>query len=132
MGSECGKTIDQGDVEVSEAIDFANYYAMSGQLLGQVDGAKPVAQKLVAVIPPWNFPTAIPAGGTFAGLASGASVIIKPATNAARTGAVMVEALWEAGVPRDVLQYVQFADRSLGSALVADPRVRSADPDRFV
>ena len=123
MGSECGKTIDQGDVEVSEAIDFANYYAMSGQLLGQLDGAKPVAQKLVAVIPPWNFPTAIPAGGTFAGLASGASVIIKPATNAARTGAVMVEALWEAGVPRDVLQFVQFADRSLGSALVADPRV---------
>lgn len=123
MGAECGKTIDQGDVEVSEAIDFANYYAMSGQVLPQIDGAKPVSQKLIAVIPPWNFPTAIPAGGTFAGLASGASVIIKPATNAARTGAVMVEALWEAGVPRDVLQYVQFGDRELGSAFVADSRV---------
>jgi len=27
MAAECGKTLDQGDPEVSEAIDFANYYA---------------------------------------------------------------------------------------------------------
>ncbi|WP_125099906.1 proline dehydrogenase family protein [Leucobacter chromiireducens] len=123
MGSECGKTLDQGDPEVSEAIDFANYYAMLGQLLDQVDGAtfEPVA--LTAVIPPWNFPVAIPAGGALAALAAGSSVIIKPAANSARSGAVMVEALWEAGVPRDVLQLVQFPDRDLGSRLVADPRV---------
>ncbi|MGV2481443.1 UNVERIFIED_CONTAM: aldehyde dehydrogenase family protein, partial [Salmonella enterica subsp. enterica serovar Weltevreden] len=31
LGSECGKTIDQGDVEVSEAIDFAHYYAQRGR-----------------------------------------------------------------------------------------------------
>ena len=123
MGSECGKTLDQGDPEVSEAIDFANYYAMLGQILDQVDGATPKPKKLVAVIPPWNFPVAIPAGGVLAGLASGASVVIKPASASARSGAVMVEALWEAGVPRDVLQLVQFADRELGSKLVADPHV---------
>ncbi|PFG29605.1 proline dehydrogenase family protein [Paramicrobacterium agarici] len=122
-GSEAGKTLDQGDPEVSEAIDFANYYAMLGQQLEQVDGATHTSKKLVAVIPPWNFPIAIPAGGTLAALASGSSVIIKPASNSARTGAVMVEALWEAGVPRDVLQLVQFGDRSLGSKLVADERV---------
>lgn len=123
MGSECGKTLDQGDPEVSEAIDFANYYGMLGQLLEQVDGAEAQPQKLIAVIPPWNFPVAIPAGGVLSALAAGSSVIIKPASNSARSGAVMVEALWEAGVPRDVLQFVQFADRTLGSALVADPRV---------
>ncbi|MBL3687846.1 aldehyde dehydrogenase family protein [Leucobacter zeae] len=123
MGSECGKTLDQGDPEVSEAIDFANYYAMLGQQLERVDGAVARPRKLVAVIPPWNFPVAIPAGGTLAALAAGSSVIIKPASSSARSGAVMVEALWEAGVPRDVLQLVQFADRELGSRLVADPRV---------
>jgi len=122
-GAECGKTLDQSDPEISEAIDFANYYAMLGQLLEQTDGATPIPQKLIAVIPPWNFPTAIPAGGALAGLAAGSSVIIKPATNAARTGAVLVEALWEAGVPRDVLQFVQFSDRELSSKLVSDPRV---------
>lgn len=123
MGSECGKTIDQGDPEVSEAIDFAHYYAALGQELERVDGANFTPAKLIAVIPPWNFPTAIPAGGALAALASGAAVIFKPASAAARTGAVLVEALWEAGVPKDVLQYVQFADRGLSSKLVADQRV---------
>ena len=123
MGSECGKTLDQSDPEISEAIDFANYYAMLGQQLERVSGARAVPQKLIAVIPPWNFPVAIPAGGVFAGLAAGSSVIIKPASRAARSSAVMVEALWQAGVPREVLQFVQFADRGLGSKFVADPRV---------
>ncbi|MBT1018211.1 proline dehydrogenase family protein [Canibacter sp. lx-72] len=123
MGSECGKTIDQSDPEISEAIDFANYYAMLGQQLERVDGAKTVPQKLVAVIPPWNFPAAITAGGILAGLASGASVIVKPASNAARTGALIVAALWEAGVPRNVLQFVQFSDYNLASELVSDPQI---------
>ena len=123
MGSETGKTLDQGDPEVSEAIDFAHYYAALGQELEKVDGARFVPKTLTAVIPPWNFPVAIPAGGTLAALAAGSSVIVKPAAQAAQSGAVMVEALWEAGVPRDVLQLVQFTDRRLGSALVADERV---------
>ncbi|MDF1489871.1 bifunctional proline dehydrogenase/L-glutamate gamma-semialdehyde dehydrogenase [Tessaracoccus caeni] len=123
MGSETGKTLDQGDPEVSEAIDFAHFYATLGQELEKTDGAEFVRQKLTAVIPPWNFPVAIPAGGALAALAAGSSVIIKPATASARSGAVMVEALWDAGVPRDVLQTVQFRDRSLGSALVADRRI---------
>ena len=123
MGSECGKTVDQGDPEVSEAIDFANYYAMLGVQLDRVDGAMPLRRKLVAVIPPWNFPLAIPAGGVVAGLASGASVIIKPASTAVRIAALLVETLWDAGVPREVLQFVRCADRKVASALVADPRV---------
>ena len=127
MGAECGKTLDQSDPEVSEAIDFAHYYATLGRELENVSGANHTPQQLIAVIPPWNFPVAIPAGGTCAGLASGAAVILKPATQAARSGAVMVEAIWqaldEAGVSRDVLQLVQFPQRELGSQLVADPRV---------
>lgn len=123
MGSECGKTLDQGDPEVSEAIDFAHYYAILGQELERVAGAKPVPQRLIAVIPPWNFPTAISAGGTLAALAAGSSVIVKPASNAARTGALMVQALWDAGVPREVLKLVQFTDRELASALAADQRI---------
>ncbi|RRD61755.1 proline dehydrogenase family protein [Leucobacter sp. OH1287] len=123
MGSECGKTLDQGDPEISEAIDFANYYAMLGQQLEQVSGAEFKPSKLIAVIPPWNFPVAIPAGGVFAALASGSAVIIKAASNAARSAAVLVEAMWDAGVPQDVLQFVQFKNRELGSELVADKRV---------
>ena len=62
MAAECGKTLDQGDPEVSEAIDFANYYATLAEELDQVDGARHVPVKLTVVAPPWNFPVAIPPG----------------------------------------------------------------------
>ncbi|WP_353114180.1 bifunctional proline dehydrogenase/L-glutamate gamma-semialdehyde dehydrogenase [Microbacterium sp.] len=123
MGSEAGKVIEQGDPEVSEAIDFAHYYAESAKDLADVDGAEMHAVGLTVVTPPWNFPVAIPAGSTLSALATGSPVIIKPARQARRSGAVMVEALWEAGVPREVLQYVQLDGRELGARLVSDPAV---------
>ncbi|WP_300264970.1 bifunctional proline dehydrogenase/L-glutamate gamma-semialdehyde dehydrogenase [Microbacterium sp.] len=123
MGSECGKILEQGDPEVSEAIDFAHYYAESAKRMENIPGAthKPVG--VTVVTPPWNFPVAIPAGSTLSALASGSAVIIKPARQARRSGAVMIEALWEAGVPRDVLQYVQLDGRELGTQLISDAAV---------
>ena len=123
MASETGKTIDQGDPEVSEAVDFAHYYAEAARKLDDVDGATFVPAKLTVVTPPWNFPVAIPAGSTLAALAAGSAVVIKPAKQARRSGAVMIEALWEAGVPRDVLTMVQLGERELGRQLIAHPAV---------
>jgi RHH-type proline utilization regulon transcriptional repressor/proline dehydrogenase/delta 1-pyrroline-5-carboxylate dehydrogenase len=123
MASETGKTIDQGDPEVSEAVDFAHYYAESARKLDDVDGATFVPAKLTVVTPPWNFPVAIPAGSTLAALAAGSAVVIKPAKQARRSGAVMIEALWEAGVPRDVLTMVQLGERELGQQLISHPSV---------
>ncbi|ROQ37569.1 L-proline dehydrogenase [Frondihabitans sp. PhB188] len=121
--SETGKTIAEGDVEVSEAIDFANYYAGLAEELDLVDGAEFLPPALVVVTPPWNFPVAIPTGSTLAGLAAGGSVIIKPAGQAKRCGAVLVEALWAAGVPRDVLRLVDIDEGDLGRQLVSHPEV---------
>lgn len=123
MASETGKTIDQGDPEVSEAVDFAHYYAEAARRLDDVDGATFVPAKLTVVTPPWNFPVAIPAGSTLAALAAGSAVVIKPAKQARRSGAVMIEALWEAGVPRDVLTMVQLGERELGRQLISHPAV---------
>jgi RHH-type proline utilization regulon transcriptional repressor/proline dehydrogenase/delta 1-pyrroline-5-carboxylate dehydrogenase len=123
MAHETGKTLDQSDPEVTEAIDFAHYYAESAKMLEAIPGATFTPARLTVVTPPWNFPVAIPAGSTLAALAAGSPVIIKPASNARRSGAVMVEALWAAGVPQDALQFVTFSDKSLGSQLVSDPRV---------
>lgn len=118
MGAEAGKVLEQGDPEVSEAIDFAHYYAESAKALERVEGAEFTPVGVTVVTPPWNFPAAIPTGSTISALAAGSAVVIKPAEQAKRTGAVMVEALWEAGVPRDVLQYIQVSERDLGSALI--------------
>ncbi|RKR75342.1 proline dehydrogenase family protein [Frondihabitans australicus] len=121
--AETGKTIAEGDVEVSEAIDFANYYATLAEELDRVDGAVYEAPRLIVVTPPWNFPVAIPTGGTLAALAAGAGVVLKPAGQAKRCGAVLVEALWAAGVPRDVLRLVDVDEGDLGRRLVSHPAV---------
>ncbi len=123
MAAEAGKTLDQSDTEISEAIDFARYYASLARELDHVDGATFVPSALTVITPPWNFPVAIPAGSTLAALAAGSGVVIKPAKQAARCGSVMVEALWEAGVPRDVLHLVHLDEHDLGRQLISDPRV---------
>ena len=123
MAAECGKTLDESDPEVSEAIDFANYYASLAAALDSVDGAAASPVPLTVVTPPWNFPVAIPAGSVLAALAAGSAVIIKPAPQAARCGAVLVDALLSAGVPAEALQLVNVSEGSLGRQLVSDPRV---------
>ncbi|MGL4339461.1 MAG: bifunctional proline dehydrogenase/L-glutamate gamma-semialdehyde dehydrogenase [Rhodoglobus sp.] len=123
MASEAGKTLAEGDVEVSEAIDFARYYAERALELEQVTDAVYTPSRLTVVTPPWNFPVAIAAGSVLAALAAGSGVIIKPAALARRCGAVMVEALWEAGVPRDVLTLLELGEQELRGQLVAHPSV---------
>ncbi|PTL72716.1 1-pyrroline-5-carboxylate dehydrogenase [Rathayibacter caricis DSM 15933] len=123
MAAEAGKTIDQGDPEVSEAIDFAHYYAERARELDSVDGAEFHPAQLTLVAPPWNFPVAIPAGGVLAALAAGSAVVLKPAGPTARCGAVVAEALWAAGVPREALLLLRVPEEELGADLVASPAV---------
>ncbi|WP_194396673.1 proline dehydrogenase family protein [Microbacterium atlanticum] len=121
--SETGKVFAEADVEVSEAVDFAGYYAATARELDRVSGAVFEPARLTLVTPPWNFPIAIPAGGVLAALAAGSGVVFKPAPQARRCAAVVAEALWEAGVPRDVLALVDIDEGALGQALVSHPDV---------
>ncbi|PPH07678.1 1-pyrroline-5-carboxylate dehydrogenase [Rathayibacter sp. AY1G1] len=123
MAAEGGKTLDQGDPEVSEAVDFAHYYAERALELDAVDGARFHPAALTLVAPPWNFPVAIPAGGVLAALAAGSAVVLKPAGPTARCGAVVAEALWAAGVPREALRLLRLPEEELGRDLIASPQV---------
>ncbi|MCB1299214.1 MAG: aldehyde dehydrogenase family protein, partial [Microthrixaceae bacterium] len=121
--AETGKAFAEGDVEVSEAVDFAAYYAATAHELDSVAGAVFVPSRVTLVAPPWNFPIAIPAGGVLAALAAGSGVVLKPAPQARRCAAVLAEALWSAGVPRDLLALVDVDEEALGRQLVAHPLV---------
>ncbi len=121
--SETGKVFAEADVEISEAVDFANYYAATARELDRVSGAVFVPARLTVVTPPWNFPIAIPAGGVLAALAAGSGVVFKPAPQARRCAAVVAEALWDAGVPRDVLALVDLDEDELGQQLLSHPDV---------
>jgi RHH-type proline utilization regulon transcriptional repressor/proline dehydrogenase/delta 1-pyrroline-5-carboxylate dehydrogenase len=123
MASETGKTLSEGDVEVSEATDFAHYYAERALDLERVPGALFVPTRLTVVAPPWNFPVAIPAGSVLSALAAGSAVILKPAPQARRCAAVLAEALWEAGIPRALLTLVDIEEGELGRQLISDPTV---------
>ncbi len=118
-----GKAVREADVEVSEAIDFANYYAQSLDDPGWGDGSEMRAAGVVAVIPPWNFPYAIPAGGVLAALMAGNSVILKPASETVLTGWKLASQCWEAGVPREVLQFLPVQDGATGRAMISDRRI---------
>lgn len=117
--AEAGKSLEQTDPEVSEAIDFARYYAHSAVKMEQVDNAEFTPDKLVLITPPWNFPLAIPAGGTFAALAAGAAVIHKPSKPTPHCSMAILEALWDAGVPREVLHGIYPDEREAGQKLVS-------------
>jgi RHH-type proline utilization regulon transcriptional repressor/proline dehydrogenase/delta 1-pyrroline-5-carboxylate dehydrogenase len=120
---DAAKAIPEGDREVSEAIDFAEYYlrSLSNHLASAELTAAPLG--VVVVTPPWNFPLAIAAGGVFAALAAGNATILKPAPETALVAHHLAEILWAAGVPRDVLQLIHCHDEPVGTALIADPRV---------
>lgn len=121
--SETGKVLAEADVEVSEAVDFARYYGAKARELDAIAGATFEPARVTVVTPPWNFPIAIPAGGVLAALAAGSGVVFKPAPQARRCAAVVAEALWEAGVPRDVLAFVDLEEGELGQQLISHERV---------
>ena len=116
MARDAGKTVAEADPEVSEAIDFARYYAMCAESMGT---SAPLG--VVVVTPPWNFPYAIPAGGVAAALAAGNAVIVKPAPETVATCELLVRQFWEGGVPRDVLQFLPTRDDDVGRRLVTHP-----------
>ncbi len=116
------KTVPEADPEVSEAIDFARYYARALDGV-DLDGCRLEPLGVVVVAPPWNFPLSIPAGGVLAALAAGNCVLLKPAPEAVLVGWHLAVALWDAGIPREVLQFVPCPDDDVGRALITDPRV---------
>ena len=121
--SETGKVFAEADIEVSEAVDFARYYAAKARELDAIAGAVFVPASVTVVTPPWNFPVAIPAGGVLAALAAGSGVVFKPAPQARRCAAVIAETLWEAGIPRDLLALVDVEEGKLGRELITHEAV---------
>lgn len=120
---DTAKTVQEADPEVSEAVDFARSYARALDLGDDLADCRMEPLGTVVVTPPWNFPLAIPAGGVLAALMAGNCVILKPAQEAVLVGWHLAQALWAAGVPHNVLQFLPCPDDEIGRALVTDPRV---------
>lgn len=124
MSAVTGKTFIEGDVEVSEAVDFCRYYPTTMAKFEQLNTVKITPKGIILVIPPWNFPLAIPVGGVAAALAGGNTVILKPATVALPVAWEFAKCFWDAGVPKDALQVVCTDGRDPLNFLTAHPSVK--------
>jgi RHH-type proline utilization regulon transcriptional repressor/proline dehydrogenase/delta 1-pyrroline-5-carboxylate dehydrogenase len=129
---ECAKPWPEADADVCEAIDFLEFYARGAlelaegapllQVPGERNELRYVPRGVCAVIAPWNFPLAIPMGMTAAALATGNTVVLKPAEQAPGCGLRVVEALRAGGVPAGAIALLP-GEGDAGAALASDPDV---------
>jgi len=134
MALEVGKSFDQADGELAEAIDHFEWNAR--QLYRWAEGRPihPLATELNeyryrplgagVVISPWNFPATLPLGMVVAAVAAGNTVVLKPSEQASITAYHLVQILIDAGLPAGVVNLVTGEGAVVGDALAADPRVR--------
>ncbi len=131
---EAGKTWPEAEADVSEAIDFCEYYAremqrLAGpqtvvQLPGEQDEMIYVPLGVGVVIPPWNFPLAILVGMTVAALVTGNTVVLKPSSETPTIAAKFAEVLLEAGFPESSFTLLTGSGAAVGDVLVQHPKTR--------
>jgi RHH-type transcriptional regulator, proline utilization regulon repressor / proline dehydrogenase / delta 1-pyrroline-5-carboxylate dehydrogenase len=129
---EVGKSWQEADADVAEAIDFFEFYAREmarlggprrlGHEPGELNHLVYAPRGVAAVIAPWNFPLAIPAGMVAAALVTGNAVVFKPSERSPIMGTLLADILAEAGLPDGVLQCVP-GGPEVGQGLVVHPDV---------
>jgi acyl-CoA reductase-like NAD-dependent aldehyde dehydrogenase len=133
---EMGKVLSEGLGDVQEAIDMAFFMAGEGRRLQGETVPSELADKdcktvrepvgVMALVTPWNFPTAIPAWKIFAALICGNTAVLKPSSNTPACAAALVEVLEEAGLPQGVLNLVSGPGEEVGEYLVTHPGIDGA------
>jgi 1-pyrroline-5-carboxylate dehydrogenase len=131
---EVGKSWVEADADTAEAIDFLEFYARE---MIRLAGEQPVVHipgednQLIyiplgvgAVIPPWNFPSAITVGMTSASFVAGNTVILKPASTSPAIAYQFVRILEDAGLPAGVVNFLTGSGSVIGDRLVEHPQVR--------
>jgi RHH-type proline utilization regulon transcriptional repressor/proline dehydrogenase/delta 1-pyrroline-5-carboxylate dehydrogenase len=130
---EVGKSWDEADADVCEAIDFLEYYGKEmirlatprrmGNVPGEMSHMFYEPRGVAAVIAPWNFPLAISAGMVSAALVAGNSVVYKPSSQSCVTGSMLFKIFTQAKLPRAVLNFVPGPGDQVGDLLVTHPDV---------
>lgn len=118
-----GKIFTESDPEVSEAVDFTEYYPYSAKLFDDIENIKCAGKGVGLVISPWNFPVAIPCGGIVASLASGNTVVFKPSSEAVLPAWILANCFWKAGISKNTLQFLPCSGSGAGSRLANHPGI---------
>lgn len=135
LSREEGKPFAEGKGEVYRAGQFFTYYAAEclRQLGENADSVRPnievdvrrEAVGTVAVISPWNFPTATASWKIAPALCYGNAVIWKPANATPASAVALTEIIARQDIPKGLFQLVMGAGRDVGQRLVESPKVNA-------
>ncbi|MFT5328836.1 MAG: RHH-type proline utilization regulon transcriptional repressor/proline dehydrogenase, partial [Planctomycetaceae bacterium] len=129
---ECGKTWQEADADVAEAIDFCVYYSQQAiellaprevNIAGEENTYYYRPRGVAAVIAPWNFPLAILTGMTAAAMVTGNTVIMKPAEQSSVVAAKLMGILQEIDLPDGVVNFLPGVGEEVGPVLVGSHEV---------
>ncbi len=129
---EAGKPWAEADGDITEAIDFLEYYAQQAERLsppsrfdlpGELNAMFYRPRGVGVIIPPWNFPLAILVGMLSAAIVTGNTVILKPSSQTPVVAALFVQLLHKLGLPAGVVNFLPGPGRAVGEYLVQHPRV---------
>ncbi|MCC5986178.1 MAG: NAD-dependent succinate-semialdehyde dehydrogenase [Pararhodobacter sp.] len=133
MALELGKPVAQGPAEVARAAELFEWHAeqalrVMGEVIASAPGLSQTALRVpigpVAAFTPWNGPGASPARKMSAALASGCTIVLKPAEETPATAIALTECLVEAGVPPGALNLLFGHPAQISERLISDPAIR--------
>ncbi len=126
---EAGKTWEEADGDIAEAIDFCRYYAKDmlrinkplslGNIPGETSFYTYQAKGVSVVIAPWNFPLAILTGMVAGSFVTGNSVVMKPAEQTPIIAYYLMKAFIEAGAPQGTVNLIQGYGEEVGEFLTS-------------
>jgi 1-pyrroline-5-carboxylate dehydrogenase len=131
---EVGKTWIEADADIAETVDFCEFYGREMLRLAEPQRLTPMRGErnylvyiplgVGVVIPPWNFPCAIMAGLVAASLVTGNTVVLKPASDSPTIAAKFIDILYEAGIPKEAVNFITGPGGAVGDTLVQHPKTR--------
>ncbi len=134
MTAEQGKPLKEAKGEVIYANSFLRWFAEEGKrdygdvIPTKVSNLRYLVLKqpvgVCAAITPWNFPAAMITRKVGPALASGCTMLVKPATETPLTALAFAELAVRAGIPAGVLQVVTGQSSVIGKVLTESDTVR--------
>jgi aspartate-semialdehyde dehydrogenase len=132
---EQGKPIAEALGEVDYAAEFVEWYAEEGKRLNaegvssHLPGAEMIVRReplgVVAVVTPWNFPSAMITRKVAAALAAGCTVVIHPSAYTPLSALALAELAERAGIPAGVCNIVTGDAATIVPRMTAHPQVRA-------
>jgi succinate-semialdehyde dehydrogenase/glutarate-semialdehyde dehydrogenase len=134
MSCEQGKPLTEASAEIAYAASYVLWFAEEAmRVQGEVLSSANPQQRLIvtrspvgvcAAITPWNFPAAMITRKVAPALASGCTMLVKPAQQTPLTALALGELANQAGFPAGVLQIITGDAKAIGGAMTSNPVIR--------